>query len=196
MHQHLIVMAKAPVAGAVKSRLAAQVGPSEATRFYRVSLARLLRRLGRDPRWRTLLAVAPVTALDSGIWPDGVDRITQGSGDLGSRMQRILDNLPPGPVVIVGSDIPDLFPAHVDAAFDVLGRADVVFGPARDGGYWLVGARRRPIVPNLFAGVRWSTADTLSDTMRNCCRLSVGFLDVLADVDTAAEWRQWRRQQG
>lgn len=196
MRNHLVVMAKAPVAGAVKSRLAAEIGVAEATRFYRVALSRLLRRLKRDSRWRTWLAVTPDASLAAPSWPVALPRIAQGSGDLGARMQRVFDRLPPGPAVIIGSDIPDLGACHVAEAFRRLGRCDAILGPAEDGGYWLVGLRRRPAIARIFAGVRWSSRYALADTLANSRGLKVGFLEKLADVDTAAEWQRWRRLQG
>lgn len=189
----LVVMVKAPVAGAVKTRLARRVGAIEALRFYRVAVARLLRRVGRDPRWRTVLAVTPDGAVGARVWPRALARTPQGAGDLGSRMQRLFDRAARGPVVIVGSDIPDATAEHVAQAFRLLGRHALVFGPAEDGGYWLVGARRRPHVPRPFGGVRWSTEDALADTLRNIGS-SVGFVETLADVDTEDDWRRWRRK--
>lgn len=187
----LVVMVKAPVAGGVKTRLARRVGAIEALRFYRAATGRLLRRVGRDPRWRTILAVAPDGAANAPFWPPALARIPQGGGDLGARMQRVLDRAGRGPVVIVGSDIPDVTAAHVAQAFERLGRHDVVFGPAQDGGYWLVGARRRPRVPKLFEAVRWSSEHALADTLRNV-EGSFALLEELADVDTEADWRRWR----
>lgn len=192
---HVFVMAKAPVAGAVKSRLAADIGPVEAVRFQRVTLARLARRLAPGP-WRTRLAIAPDSALSANIWPAGIARVPQGRGDLGQRMQRQFDALPPGPAVIVGSDIPGIARRHIAAAFRMLGDHDAVFGPADDGGYWLVGLRRRPRVPRLFDGVDWSGRRVLDATLANCRGLSVGFLDTLGDVDTVEDWRRWRRRRG
>lgn len=181
-------MAKAPRAGAVKSRLAAAIGVAEATRFYRVTLATTLRRLAGDPRWQTLLAVTPDAAAAEPVWPASVARAPQGAGDLGARMQRIMDASPPGPVVVIGSDIPAILPRHIIAAFAALGRHDAVFGPAEDGGYWLVGLKRRPRVPRVFSDVRWSTRHALRDTLDNCRDLSVGFVETLPDVDTPADW--------
>ena len=74
----------------------------------------------------------------------------QGAGDLGVRMRRALAACPPGPAVLVGADIPALGAAHIAEAFRLLGRHDLVFGPAEDGGFWLVGARRSPRLPPLF----------------------------------------------
>ncbi|TCT12078.1 hypothetical protein EDC22_103393 [Tepidamorphus gemmatus] len=190
----LVVMAKRPRAFAVKSRLAAEIGATEAIRFYRTNLARLMRALAGDARWTTVLAVTPDPAVTDRALPAGLARIGQGAGDLGARMQRIMETMPPGPVVIIGSDIPGVRPAHIDVAFRLLGRHDAVFGPAADGGYWLVGLRRRPMVPRIFDGVRWSSEHALADTQANCTGLSIGLVASLTDIDTGEDWRAWRRQ--
>ncbi len=162
-------MAKRPVAGRVKRRLAREIGDVAALRFYRTALANTVMRLGADPRWRTYLAVTPDTSVTASCWPSPpkLTRISQGEGGLGQRMQSLFDRMPPGPVVIVGSDIPAVRPAHIARAFDLLGSADAVFGPATDGGYWLVGLKRsvRQLVP--FEGVPWSTEETLAATVAN-----------------------------
>jgi rSAM/selenodomain-associated transferase 1 len=188
----LFVMVRAPVAGRVKTRLARSIGPAEAVRFYRAATNRLLRRVGRDRRWRTILAVTPDAATHSRFWPASMTRVAQGGGDLGARMQRLLDHPMRGPVLIVGSDIPSVSADHVATACRLVRRHPVVVGPATDGGYWLIGARRRPRTPSPFHDVRWSTADALADALRNCPP-SVGRAATLSDVDTEAEWREWRR---
>ena len=108
-------------------------------------------------------------------------------------MTRAAAAAPPGPVIIVGSDIPDIRSRHVSRAFRLLGRHDAVFGPATDGGYWLVGARDRRILPGLFRGIRWSTEHALADTLAN---LEGGhraaFTDTLDDVDDGAAYQRWR----
>ena len=182
----LIIMAKAPVAGAAKTRLARQVGLATATRFARHCTAALIARVGFDPRWETSLWVTPDASCTSRHWPRGLARVPQGRGNLGDRMQRILDRAAPGPVVIVGTDIPGITPAHIMQAFRILGGAQCVFGRAADGGYWLVGARRRPHTPRPFADVRWSSEHALTDTLANLAGRSVGFAATLDDVDDAA----------
>ena len=188
MRPHLVILAKAPRLGRAKRRLAADIGPVAALRFYRTILAQTLRRLAADPRWRTWLAVTPEPAR----WPHRPQRIAQGGGDLGRRMDRAMRRLPPGPVVIVGADIPAVGRAPVAAAFRALGRADAVFGPATDGGYWLVGMRRRPRMPDVFAGVRWSGPHALSDSLRNLAGLEVWQVATLADVDDGGDFARWR----
>ncbi|NKB50529.1 MAG: DUF2064 domain-containing protein [Alphaproteobacteria bacterium] len=197
---HLVLFARRPQLGAVKRRLAADIGAVGAHGFYRRTLHDVAWRLGCDRRWKTWLAVTPDRAAGSPeLWPvpPSVAIIGQGDGDLGARMARPFHQLQPGPVVIVGSDIPDIEVVDIADAFSALGNHDMVFGPAADGGYWLVGARRRPVVPaNLFANVRWSTDSALADTLANlnpACR--VAMLGERSDVDDGAAWRRWRIRQ-
>jgi len=188
----LVIFAKAPRLGRVKTRLGRDIGSVRAWHFYRTMLFRLARRLGSDPRWETLIACAPDTAIDdAGIWPEGVSRIAQGPGDLGQRMQRCFDTLPPGPVVIIGADIPDIAPGDIADAFRALGRRDCVFGPADDGGYWLVGLRRRPRIRKLFDGVRWSGPHALADTVRNLGNAPYAALKTLNDVDNGKDFTRF-----
>jgi rSAM/selenodomain-associated transferase 1 len=181
----LVVIAKTPVAGAVKTRLAREVGVTRATRFARAAGAALLARVGADPRWQTIVAVAPDAAVASHCWPSRLSRMPQGGGDLGARMQRIFDRLPPGPALIVGTDVPGVAPAHIARAFRLLGAHDAVLGPAADGGYWLVGLRRRPRRLSIFADVRWSGPHALADTLANLEGRAVAFAATLGDVDDA-----------
>ena len=186
----LVAMAREPRCGAVKTRLARDIGAVTATGFYRRTLANICRRLAHDPRWRMCLAVSPDLAIGSGIWPAGVLLIPQGPGDLGVRMQRVFDGLPPGPAVIIGTDIPQISAPHIAAAFRLLGSHDAVFGPAGDGGYWLAGLRRSPRVPAIFANVRWSSAHTLADTLANLKSASVALTETLCDVDDETSHRR------
>jgi uncharacterized protein len=191
MRRHLILFLRAPQLGSGKRRLARDIGDVRAVHFERTMLALLLRRLGRDRRWRLRLAVTPDRTARR--W-----RATgQGPGDLGCRMRRALASAPKGPVVLVGADLPALTAAHIAAAFRRLGGRDLVFGPAADGGFWLVGARRRKLPPELFEGVRWSSRHALADTLAALPRrVSVGFADRLEDVDDADAWRRLRPKRG
>ena len=180
-------MAKAPAAGQVKTRLAGEIGVAAAVRFARHGIASLLQRVGADARWYTTLALTPDGTVHGRMWPRGTRVIPQGRGDLGARMQRLFDSAPPGPAVIIGTDVPHIAPAHIAVAFRLLGRHDAVFGPAADGGYWLVGLKRRPRILRPFDGVRWSTAHALGDTLANLRGRSIGEVATLTDVDTAAD---------
>ena len=198
LQRHLVVFARELRLGRGKRRLASRIGAVAAIHFQRVALRALLLRLGRDPRWTTWVAVTPDRGRLPSL-PSGVKLRAQGGGDLGERMRRPMRRpplgLPPGPVVVIGSDIPDIRRHHIAEAFRVLDRHQFVFGPARDGGYWLVGARRRPAEPSdIFQEVRWSTEHALADTLANLRPGQAGpRLPVLEDVDDAESWRRWRR---
>ena len=86
--------------------------------------------------------------------------------------------------------MPHVTRAHIWAAFRLLGRHDAVLGPAEDGGYWLIGLRRRPRILRPFQGVRWSTPHALRDTLANLRGRSVAQVATLPDVDTAADFYQ------
>jgi rSAM/selenodomain-associated transferase 1 len=187
-------MAKSPRVGAVKRRLAASLGPVAACRVYRSCLAHTLRRLGDDQRWRAFLAVTPDSDVTARLWFEmapsrGIAAMPQGEGGLGARMQRLFAGLPPGPVVIVGGDIPGLCAAHVAQAFRLLGRHDAVFGPAEDGGYWLVGLKRSPRLLAPFRNIRWSGPHALADTLANLKGCRIAMMSTLRDLDTADDYR-------
>ena len=234
----LAVMTKAPMCGAVNTRLASEIGPVAAAALARTLTASLLREAARDPRFRTLLAIspdqarcAPFTAwqlfkkrtgaftphpspLPQGEREQGTlaatafplplrerdrvrgdspnaSRVPQGRGDLGQRMQRIFDRCGRGPLIIVGTDIPFITREIIAKAFRELRRADAVFGRAEDGGYWLVGLRRRPKRVAPFENVRWSSPHALADTLRNLRAHRIAFAETLFDIDTEADYRRY-----
>lgn len=193
----LVIFLRAPQRGAVKRRLAREIGARQAHAFYAGVSRDVVRRLAKGHRWHLSLAVTPDTlAARARFWPASIPRLPQGTGDLGRRMGRVFASLPPGPVVIVGTDIPGLSGRHIEQAFATLRCNEAVFGPAADGGYWLIGlARRRlaprPLASRLFRGVRWSTAHALDDTRTNLPKGASGpLLARLEDVDDAASWRR------
>lgn len=187
----LVLMARRPVPGQGKRRLAADVGDLAAFRFQCVALARLLRGLSADPRWRLCLAITPDDPLNF----DGADLVVgQGGGDLGERMTRLSERLPPGPLVFIGSDAPEVTKDDIAAAFAALEASDAVLGPAPDGGYWLIGftpAQRRHLP---FERVRWSTPHARADTLKNLAGKRVSLLCELEDVDDGASYRRWRQR--
>jgi len=147
-----------------------------------------MRALAADRRFRTVLAITPDRAPLR--LPRRATLVPQGTGDIGRRMDRACRRYRAGRVAIVGSDIPDASAADIAAAFQALGRADAVFGPAADGGYWLAGmGPRRPARP--FCNARWSTRHALADTLKNFAGRRVARLRMLNDVDTAADWRRF-----
>ncbi len=192
----VLVFLKEPHPGRVKTRLGRAIGDIRAAWWCRHHSARLIRRLSSDPRWETWLAVSPDHEGEmSRVWPAHLPRWPQGDGDLGARMGRAFRDLPPGPLAIVGTDIPDLGSAHVAAAFHALGEHDAALGPCPDGGYYLIAMKRTPrrAASGLFDGVRWSSEYAMTDTLASLGRARVALLPELQDVDEAADLAAVRR---
>jgi hypothetical protein len=191
----LILFVKAPRPDFVKSRLAATIGPDEAATAYRRLVAMLLASLG---------AVGPVEIRftpDDGAgevepWrKEGWTLRPQGEGDLGIRLhQAFSDSFADGfqRVVVIGSDCPTVTEADVRAAWSALESHDVVLGPAKDGGYWLIGLRAPQ--PALFDRMEWSTETVFRETLRRAkdAGLCVHRLSERTDIDTAEDWREFQ----
>ena len=185
MRSKLVIMVKEPHPGRVKTRLGRDIGLTASAWWFRHQTRALLRRI-EDPRWDTILAVAPnFEGLTSRIWPAHLPRVAQGRGDLGHRMSRLLRGLPTGPVCIIGADIPDITRPRIAEAFKALSDHEAVFGPAPDGGYWLIGMKRaRPPRADILTNVRWSSEHALTDSTRSLGDLSIAHVANLRDVDT------------
>ena len=195
---HLIVFAKEPVPGRVKTRLASVLGDEEAAVLHQTLTARTLR-VAADAGPDVLeLCCTPdhahpiLTALAGGT---GARLTAQGAGNLGNRMARAVGRVLAGEVsvVIVGTDCPVLSTAYLHQAGQALaGGADAVLGPAEDGGYVLIGLRR--YAPGLFDGIRWGGVEVY-DAQRRRLR-QAGFrcveLPTLWDVDRPADLERYR----
>ena len=189
----VIVFLRAPRLGAVKQRLAQSIGDAAALEFYVATTRNILRRIGGHSDWDTHLAVTPDDAAKDGdYWPSKFKRFPQGLGNLGERMVRAIGRFPNRPVALVGSDIPDLSECQIKHAFAELLEASLTFGPARDGGYWLVGVRDSKLVSGLFKNVRWSSCHALADTLANVADHRVTLLEELEDVDDAKDYARWQ----
>jgi len=184
----LIIFARAPQLGEVKTRLAKTVGAERALALYEAFLddtCALTQGLGA----RRVLSIAGDVDHPRVAHLAKSQRLTlepQGDGDLGERMARaIATHVPRGPVVIIGSDAPTLPRAHLHQALDELMAHDVVIGPSDDGGYYLIGARVP--VPELFVDVHWSTAEVLPTTLQRLAGRSSLVLPPWYDVDSAED---------
>ncbi len=191
----LIVFAKHPEPGRVKTRLAPALGERLAARVYRRLAARTLGiaadppAAGREVRvWVEPAARVP----DAPGWIGPADAfLPQPDGDLGARMSRAFDDAFAAGArraVIVGTDLPDLERTDLDAAFARLSDHGAVLGPAADGGYWLLGLRAP--APGLFSAMAWSTEGVLDETRRRLDALGLvrHELRTLRDVDRPEDW--------
>jgi rSAM/selenodomain-associated transferase 1 len=184
----VVVFGREPIAGRVKTRLAATVGEEAAVAVYRELLAHTLQ-VATSVDSDVVLAVAepPAHAFRP---PLDVAVEVQVAGNLGRRLAATFERrFSEGyrRVVVIGSDCPELAPHHLATALDGLSGHPVVLGPAADGGYWLVGAT--PPVPDVFSGIPWSTATVLGATRSRLRELELSWLELaeLADLDTASD---------
>ncbi len=182
MDAAVLVMAKSPVPGRVKTRLCPPCTPDQAARIAEAALADTLTAVAATGADRRILVLdgAP------GPWlPPGFDVITQTEGSLDQRLEAAWRHVS-GPAVQIGMDTPQLGPAVLDDALDRLdgAGADAVLGPALDGGWWSIGFRHVP--PGAFAGVPMSRPDTGRRQRRRLEHLgmAVELLAPIRDLDT------------
>jgi len=198
MQRHVILFARTPRYGRVKTRLAKDIGQNETLRFYRNTLSTVSQRLTGHGKFNFSIALTPDTGLVNECSPIlGRQPLrAQGSGDLGKRMTSAFASLPPGPALIIGSDIPDIHPHHLEVAFRKLGENDAVFGPCDDGGYWLVGLKRRQgLAPDFMRHVRWSSCHALKDTLATLPKhWKVAYINKLDDIDDGAAYMEWAKR--
>ena len=187
----VILFARRPQFGVGKRRLAKSIGDLAAHRFYRRQLARSARIVGGERSWSGLVVLDPIgaSARPGPIFgmPGArrLQRFDQARGDLGRRMAVALAEAPRGPKILIGADIPGLNAAILRRALKAAGGADMAFGPAEDGGFWMVGCKRAPSIRQ-FDRVAWSTDRTLADTVKLLPRAwRIAFADTLRDVDEA-----------
>ncbi|HET6572589.1 MAG TPA: TIGR04282 family arsenosugar biosynthesis glycosyltransferase [Fimbriiglobus sp.] len=196
----VLVFLKYPEPGKVKTRLAAAIGPDRAAALYREWIGVVLRELQPVRERATLVGYHDGGSADRfAEWSALVDDWwQQPAGDLGTRLSVgfATAHARGGPVLAVGTDCPEIDARLIDRAFDLLQTRDAVFGPAADGGYYLVGTARHR--PDFFEAVRWSSPHTLADHLARCrdSGWSVGLLPELADIDTGDDWQAYLARRG
>jgi hypothetical protein len=178
----LVVFAREPVAGRVKTRLARRIGDEATLALYRAFLEDVVA-LSEGVAERRLLRVAGDPESLAGL---PIARAPQQGADLGARMvHAIRASLGEGPVAIIGTDSPTLPREFLAEAFARLQKHDVVLGPSTDGGYWLIGTR--VAIPEIFEGIAWSTPEVLPETLRRLAGRDYSLLPSWYDVDEEAD---------
>ena len=178
MKPRLYIFAKAPAIGKAKTRLAADIGKVHAHRLYRTMLSKVIRNV-QDPRWETILMATPARAIHQVREWEGLTQIPQVNGSLSPRLLDVFSDR--GATLVIGTDCPQVTRSDISDGFKALKKHAAVFGPADDGGFWLMGMNG-PVKPTVFDNVRWSHEDTLSDVKANIDG-SVHHLRTLIDVD-------------
>jgi rSAM/selenodomain-associated transferase 1 len=197
----ILVFAKYPEPGKVKTRLAATTGPERAAALYRRWIGEVLASLQalRGPA-RVVCCFDGAPRSSFAVWEHLADDWwPQPPGDLGERLAAAfrLALAQGDAVVAVGTDCLEIDAVLVGQAFDRLGEGhDVVFGPTPDGGYYLVGMSADR--PGLFEAVRWSGPNTLTDHLDRCRQRgwSVALLPARHDMDTWDDWAAYRERTG
>jgi uncharacterized protein len=179
----ILIFAKAPVPGRVKTRLVPALGAEGAAKLAARMLAWTV-----EEALATGLAVELCGDPDPAGWYDGppVSLVWQGEGDLGERLAQAAERVC-GPLLLIGADCPELNRDRLRAAAGALERHDAVIHPAQDGGYVLLGLRRAD--PSLFEGVGWSTEAVAAQTIARIEALgwSLDVRETLRDVDEPAD---------
>ena len=195
----LLVFAKAPRPGEVKTRLAETLGKDKACRAYEQLLRVLARQLAGSENVRVCHSPADGEAELRGYFPKEWEFRPQEGADLGIRLKNaIAEAFEKGArkVCVIGSDCPYLTVEDIRQTWILLDRHELVLGPATDGGYWLI-ALKRP-EPRLFEEIEWGTSKVFKQTLDRAAemQLKVAHLRELADVDKEADWRQFVERSG
>ena len=178
----LVIMAKEPLPGRVKTRLAREVGSTVATWWFRHQLKKTIRTLN-DPRWDIIVSLSPdIFVKRRNFWSPEINCIPQGRGNLGQKMRNIFKLFANRPICIIGGDIPGITRLEISEAFKKLASRKFVIGPAEDGGFWLIGHQGRAPA-KLFDGVRWSSPWAYLDTIQTFEDRSFSCISKLRDVD-------------
>lgn len=205
--KHLIVFTRYPETGTTKTRLIPLLGAQGAANLQRKMTEHTLLQVKRLSTSHELSVEIRYEGGDKNLMQTWLGQDfeyrPQGSGDLGRRMKRSLeDALRAGATqaVIIGTDIPDITEGIIQKAFDALKLKNLVLGPAKDGGYYLIGLKNNSLsqaIPDLFTGINWGAGDVFEKTIKivKHSGLSFTLLDVLKDVDHPEDLMIWERSQ-
>jgi rSAM/selenodomain-associated transferase 1 len=184
----LVLLAKAPGVG--KTRLADGIGVAAAATIAEALLADTIEFAAASGRDMTIAYTPVESRPDFARLAPGATLVAQHNGDMGERIAAALRAAlrRGGSAVLIGSDTPQLPPAVLDQAFSALTHADLVVGPATDGGFYLLGGTAGTQLNELFEGVAWSTGTVFHHVIANARRLGMAtrVLEEVADVDDAA----------
>lgn len=179
----LLIFTRNPELGKVKSRLAKDIGDRSALEIYKILLGHTVTVTQQLPVSKSVWYSERIVIND--IWDSAsYEKHLQNGVDLGDRMKNAFEfAFKEGfsKVVIIGSDVYDISDQHIREAFSKLDTYDAVLGPAKDGGYYLLGLKS--MVPSLFIDKNWGSSTVLDDTINVLKNYDTYFLEVLNDID-------------
>ena len=180
----VIVFVRNPELGKVKTRLAKTIGNENALKIYTILLKHTESVLQKVSCDKVVYYSEEIQSND--LWDaTRYQKKLQQGANLGARMQNAFETAFKNSyekVVIVGSDLFDLKPSHIEDAFSALENNEVVLGPSLDGGYYLLGMKK--MHPTVFKNKEWGTDSVLESTLKNLNQQNVKLLEALNDIDT------------
>ncbi len=188
----LIIIAKHPEKKSVMTRLMDSMTDDKRLEFYIYLLENTIKKLDAIKGIDTFIAYAPDTAREY-FGKFGLRLLALPEGDLGVRMLYAFHTVfKKGykKAALVGVDIPGLTDSIISNAFELLSDSDIVFGPAKDGGYYLAGMR--VLIKELFEGIPWSSDETLKKSIENAeiGGYTIALTEKLSDIDTIEDVRE------
>ncbi len=190
--QALLIFQKNADLGKVKTRLAATMGQEKALEVYKKLVGHCYQQLASLRHVDIFIFFTErIEEVPKDISHLNVNQMLQTAGDLGQRMLSAFEevqNCGYHQMAIIGTDCPEISVEIIESTFSALSKNDVVFGPALDGGYYLLGLKK--VNPLLFNQMTWSTSTVLQDSLERCqkAKLRTQLLPELRDVDTEADW--------
>lgn len=178
----LLIFTRNPSLGKVKTRLAKSLGATKALAIYQMLLEKT-RQVVKNLSCEVKIYYSESVPIKDD-WDPQYPKIRQQGSDLGVRMHKAFkENFEQGyrRVVIIGSDLYDLQPEHIEEAFQALEDSDAVLGPAKDGGYYLLGMNQ--LYPEVFKDKAWGTSTVQSATLQDLAKVQVHLLEELNDID-------------
>ena len=196
----VLFFVKAPHPGRVKTRIAESMGPAKAAGLYRCFVLDMMETLARVGVNLTICYTPSEASEEIRAWfGNRFSLEAQAGNNLGERMANAFRSAfrrGTKKVLCIGSDIPELSETMITEGFQLLNDHDAVFGPALDGGYYLIGFRHDTFHPEIFRGIRWGSRQVLLETKERCLAsgLKTSTLPILSDMDTLEDLRTFMKR--
>jgi rSAM/selenodomain-associated transferase 1 len=192
----VIIFAKDPVAGRVKTRLAKETGKRQALKVYESLLKKTFKTF-KKTKYDVRVYFTPGRDNLKKLLPKRFELFPQKGRGLGSRMFNAFKDCFKyyQKIILIGVDCPFVNKGLIQKAFASLSQHSIIFGPSKDGGYYLVGLSK--LYPSIFKNISWGSNKVLKQTLKQCKLLSIKpyLLKKLYDIDTVSDYKKWRSKK-